>query len=263
MVEPDEELVDLIVQRLHECDVAGQWAMPRIGARAATIDSALPPDEAHALYTNVSSAPPPMRRRTTFREHKSTCHDRAKLEPLLGKAIAAFEHPRTIAAIAAATGISGLQADPSLYAAGLSAMGRDDYLNPHLDNSHDRQQRRWRRINLLYYFTPAWREEWGGALELWDEDLKRRECVSPLFNRLVLMETSASSWHSVSPVIHDEHRLCLSSYLFSAVAPEGETHFRATSFTGRPNQHWLKTIGPIDNALRQWVRKRTGRRAAR
>ena len=64
---------------------------------------------------------------------------------------------------------TGMSADPSLYAGGISVMGQDDFLNPHIDNSHDGDQKLYRVVNLLYYVSPDWKEEYGGHLELWDE----------------------------------------------------------------------------------------------
>jgi hypothetical protein len=80
-------------------------------------------------------------------------------------------------------------------------MVRKSFLNPHLDNSHDARQTHYRVLNSLYYMTPDWREEYGGNLELWDRGVgqPQRTIVSK-FNRLVLMETTRTSWHSVSPV---------------------------------------------------------------
>jgi Rps23 Pro-64 3,4-dihydroxylase Tpa1-like proline 4-hydroxylase len=38
------------------------------------------------------------------------------------------------------------------------AMSKGAYLRPHLDNSHDKNRKRYRVVNLLYYVTPDWRE---------------------------------------------------------------------------------------------------------
>jgi hypothetical protein len=46
--------------------------------------------------------------------------------------------------------------DDKLYAGGISLMGKNQFLNPHLDNSHDKDREKWRVLNLLYYVTPDW-----------------------------------------------------------------------------------------------------------
>ena len=52
-------------------------------------------------------------------------------------------------------------------------------------------------LNLLYYVSPDWSHESGGNLELWDNgpEGQPREIVSRQ-NRLVLMATHKTSWHS-------------------------------------------------------------------
>lgn len=45
-------------------------------------------------------------------------------------------------------------------------MAKDNFLNPHLGNSHDKDRECYRVLNLLYYVTPNWSHEQGGNLEL-------------------------------------------------------------------------------------------------
>jgi Rps23 Pro-64 3,4-dihydroxylase Tpa1-like proline 4-hydroxylase len=149
------------------------------------------------------------------------------------------------------TGIDHLLPDPQLYAGGVSMMVKGSFLNPHLDNSHDAKQKRYRVLNSLYYVTPDWRDEHGGNLELWDQGPggKQRTIVSR-FNRLVLMATDRSSWHSVSPVAHDGRRTCVSNYYFREQPLGSDAYFHATSFRGRPEQPGRDLLLRADNALR-------------
>ena len=96
-------------------------------------------------------------------------------------------------------------------------MSKEDFLNPHIDNSHDRDKKRYRKLNLLYYVTPGWEEGFGGNFELWDEKVKK-ERDNFKFNRLVIMETNKQSWHSVNIVITDKIRCCVSNYYFSPIS---------------------------------------------
>ena len=72
---------------------------------------------------------------------------------------------------------------------------------------------------LLYYVTPGWRLENGGNLELWDCAVRRNVTLVSQFNRLVLMETTPWSWHSVSPVVADGFRCCVSNYYAVSFVP--------------------------------------------
>ena len=130
-------------------------------------------------------------------------------------------------------------------------MVKDSFLNPHLDNSHDADQRCYRVLNSLYYVTPDWREDYGGNLELWDRGLDEPQRTIPSrFNRLVLMETNRSSWHSVSPVTQDGRRTCISTYYFRERALGSDDYFHSTSFRGRPGQKTRDLLLRADNALR-------------
>ena len=58
-------------------------------------------------------------------------------------------------------------------------MGRNGFLNPHIDNSHDGDIRLYRALNLLYYVFPSWQRSNGGNLELWDSMCGRRTRSTP------------------------------------------------------------------------------------
>ncbi|WP_206360119.1 2OG-Fe(II) oxygenase, partial [Pseudomonas viridiflava] len=112
----------------------------------------------------------------------------------------AIQHPDVVAKVSELVGFERITPDPSLYAGGLSMMFEGDFLNPHIDNSHDGTRNLYRRLNLLYYVTPNWSLENGGNFELWDHKVETQKTIVSAFNRLVVMETDKDSWHSVSPV---------------------------------------------------------------
>ena len=155
--------------------------------------------------------------------------------------------------VAACTGMTQLEPDPKLYAGGLSMMFAGDFLNPHIDNSHDAMRQRYRRLNLLYYVSPEWTLEDGGNFELWDDGRQVAKTIVSARNRLVVMETDRSSWHSVSPVQSDMPRCCVSNYYFSKVSPDETDYFHVTSFSGRPEQAFRRVLGVVDNTLRNLV----------
>ena len=137
-------------------------------------------------------------------------------------------------------------------------MGKGDYLNPHIDNSHDKDRKVYRRLNLLYYVTPNWKVNKGGNFELWDKAVIKKNTIISKFNRLVIMETNKTSWHSVNEVKVDEIRCCVSSYFYSQASPDNTKYFHVTSFTGRPNEKIKRIYGYIDNLIRDSFSKRTG-----
>ncbi|MDQ6664888.1 MAG: 2OG-Fe(II) oxygenase, partial [Acidobacteriota bacterium] len=156
-------------------------------------------------------------------------------DPILEETVYSFQEPEVVKLVSSITGIGQLIPDRDLYAGGISVMCHGNFLNPHLDNSHDKDQKNYRVLNLLYYATPGWKEEFGGNLELWDQGPEgpRRTMVSA-FNRLAVMITNKSSWHSVSPVQAEGRRCCVSNYYFSPEPVDDDASYHVTSFRGRP-----------------------------
>lgn len=225
------EIADLIVPRLtaaaelmrQEFSAAG-----RVGS--AHIDNLLPPDIARSIYERFPSTDR-LRLNRSIKELKHVAAQMDAHDPLLEEAVFAFQDPRIVSLIGQITGLRELEPDPELYAGGISVMTKGGYLRPHLDNSHDGGQARYRALNLLYYVTPDWRAEYGGCLQLWDHGpLTAPRSIPALFNRLVLMVTNKTSWHSVNEIVHDGRRCCVSNYYFSKVSPEDRDYFHATSF---------------------------------
>ena len=192
----------------------------------------------------------------SLRENKHVAAQMNRYAPLLEEVIYAFQDKDVLDSVAKITRIRDMVPDDRLYAGGISLMAKGNFLNPHLDNSHDINREMYRVLNLLYYVTPDWTHEQGGNLELWDEGPKGepREIVSS-FNRLALMATHEKSWHSVSEVKVDRSRCCVSNYYFSAMPLEDHAYFHVTSFRGRPEQPVRDLLLQGDVALRQGIRK--------
>lgn len=192
--------------------------------------------------------------RSSFREHKRVGVDLKRYDPCIEEYLFAFQHPQVIRAIEEITHLSGLEADPTLYASGISIMGKGDFLNPHLDNSHDGDGRRYRVLNLLFYVSPNWKAENGGNLELWDRAITQAHTILSKFNRLVVMATHHTSWHSVSKVLVDEPRYCISNYYFSRASPVGGREYtHVTTFAGRPEEILKRVVLKVDAIVRNGV----------
>jgi Rps23 Pro-64 3,4-dihydroxylase Tpa1-like proline 4-hydroxylase len=251
------KLVELILERLEresEQIRADFRADKGINTRFTAIDNLLPQDIAEKIY----KAFPPleeMRLLDSFREKKYTSKSLDKFDPLIADITFAFQDPTVINKVAELTGIEKAVGDPHLYAGGISAMAKGHFLNPHLDNSHDYEQKNYRVLNLLYYITPDWKSENGGNLELWNEDVTEAVEIPSLFNRLVLMSTNDKSWHSVNEVKPDRARCCVSNYYFSPVSPSGYETTHVTYFQARPEQTVRRLITKADSDLRTLIRK--------
>ncbi len=216
------------------------------------IDDLLPTEIAQAIYQSFPEVEK-MRFMDTFRERKYTYKHLDNTSPLLKNITFAIQDPRVIELVEQITGIEKQTPDPSLYAGGISKMIKGHFLNPHLDNSHDGERKKYRTVNLLYYVSPDWKVENGGHLELWDQKVKIPTVIHSLFNRFVVMETNRKSWHSVCPVVEGV-RCCVSNYYFSEQSPEGKPYFNVTSFQARPEQKLRRLYCGLDNFLRNHLR---------
>ncbi|PIX15535.1 MAG: 2OG-Fe(II) oxygenase, partial [Flavobacteriaceae bacterium CG_4_8_14_3_um_filter_31_8] len=219
------------------------------------IDDLLPKDLALEIYHKFPNVNDSVKRKS-LREFKFTAFQMNKFNPLLEEVIYAFQDDRIVDLVANICGIEQVFPDTSLYAGGLSLMKKDNFLNPHLDNSHDKDRNRWRVLNLLYYVTPDWKVENGGNLELWPKGLKHKQItVESKFNRLVVMATHQKSWHSVTKVVVNEVRCCVSNYYFSEQPLLVSDSFHITTFRGRPEEKVRDFLLKLDSALRSSVRK--------
>jgi Rps23 Pro-64 3,4-dihydroxylase Tpa1-like proline 4-hydroxylase len=137
------------------------------------------------------------------------------------------------------TGIDSLIADTKLVGGGLHQIKRGGKLAVHIDYSHHPQNGLFRRLNLLLYLNPDWREEYKGHLELWDKDIQKAEAkILPVFNRIALFATSDTSYHGHPEPLNcpeEVTRKSLSLYYFTQLPPEGkEAVVHNTLFKSRP-----------------------------
>lgn len=219
------------------------------------VDDLLPEEIALAIYHAFPQADA-MKLNKSLREYKYIAAQMDRYDPILEEALFAFQDQRIIDLVSDVCEIESLHPDENLYAGGISRMEKSQFLNPHLDNSHDKDRDKWRVLNLLYYVSPGWELEHGGNLELWSDGMKGRQVtVQSKFNRLAVMATHDTSWHSVSPITHDAARCCISNYYFSESSLKGDLNFHVTSFRGRPEQKFRNLVLQTDAALRMAIRK--------
>ena len=255
------EITQLICDKLKSAreDIQFQWNhFAGTNTRHFFLDDFFPINLAISIYNAFPKDASGFVAKESFREKKKTSAHLSNYPAILSEVTYAFQDAAVLASLSDSLGCSGLEPDPFLYAGGLSMMFRGDFLNPHIDNSHDSQRERYRRLNLLYYLSPDWQLENGGNFELWDEEVKAPKVIVSKFNRLVVMETNRSSWHSVSPVKVDSPRCCLSNYFFSKTSPDDSKYFHVASFTGRPGENLKRTVGILDNSLRNAVSESLG-----
>ncbi len=94
------------------------------------------------------------------------------------------------------TGFQYLAPDPSHHGCGLHSTGNGGRLMLHIDASRHPNKDLNQLINVIYYCSPDWNVDYGGGLELWNEDASTCvRVVEPVFNRMIIFYTAGQSWH--------------------------------------------------------------------
>lgn len=151
--------------------------------------------------------------------------------------------------------IDNLLADPDLSGGGIHETNAGGHLDVHIDFNLIEEKQWHRRVNLLFYFNKDWKEEYGGYLDLWDQEVKNRcSYIAPQFNRMAGFATGRHSWHGVTPVHcpEGEVRKSFAVYYYTKEPPagwDGKRH--STIFKARPTE-WLKgnVAMPMESAVR-------------
>ena len=155
----------------------------------------------------------------------------------LNRALAA---PEFVDLLAHVFDIPGLIADEQLVGGGMHQTGPRGHLDVHVDFNYIEERQLHRRLNILVYFNKDWAPEWGGAIELWDQEVKvRHHAFAPRFNRCVVFATSEISYHGVTAVRcpPDRTRKSFAAYYYTREAPAGwDGRVHSTSFKARPDE---------------------------
>jgi Rps23 Pro-64 3,4-dihydroxylase Tpa1-like proline 4-hydroxylase len=166
-------------------------------------------------------------------------------------AINELNSPAFLEFLSTLTGIPGLMKDDGLEGGGIHQSTRGGFLNIHADFTVHPHHRNWqRRVNVLVYLNKDWKEDWGGKLELWDKKMKACETsVLPVFNRCVIFNTDADSYHGHPlPMTcpEDTFRRSIALYYYTE---EKNPYRRATFYQARPGDGSNKMLVKLDNAL--------------
>lgn len=135
------------------------------------------------------------------------------------------------------TGIKGLIPDPYFTGAGIHKTLTGGHLDIHADFNVHGHMKVERRLNVLIYLNPDWKEEYGGSFEVWDKAMtKKMASFVPLQNRMVCFSTGSDTWHgNPEPVNHPdgEPRQSIALYYYTATWNESRK-IHTTLFKPRP-----------------------------
>jgi hypothetical protein len=200
----------------------------------------------------------------TVNELKKVQITDAKLFPeaiaQLNNALASREFLSDLAYV---TGIPDLLADEELVGGGMHITGPGGRLDVHVDFNYIERRKLHRRLNLLVYLNPIWKEFWGGHIQLWDRNVKVcRQSFAPALNRCVIFETSDISFHGVTPITIKAPypRISFATYYYTREAPpnwNGTVH--NTIFKARPEERFRRYVFMPAEMLQQRLVERLRR----
>jgi len=160
------------------------------------------------------------------------------------------------------TAIHSLIGDPYFQGGGFHEIRRGGKLRIHADFRVNERLHLIRRVNLLLYLNKGWDIHFGGALELWDAEMKSmKQSIDPLFNRCVIFNTNSNSYHGhpdplKTPDGLTRRSIALYYYTASDRVYEEEPP-SSTVFFARPEEQqihkWNLLVLRIQNQLKDWT----------
>jgi hypothetical protein len=192
-------------------------------------------------------------------QRKIQVTDTAKFPDPVRRLNDALASPKFMADVEYITGIPALLSDELLEGGGMHLTGPGGRLDVHVDFNVLEKRNLFRRLNILVYLNPTWRDEWGGQIELWDKDVKVCHLRSqPIINKCLIFETSNISYHGVAPLKTppDIIRRSFAAYYYTKEPPaywDGKAH--STIFKARPDETLRRLVHMPLEQLRDKVER--------
>ncbi len=164
------------------------------------------------------------------------------------------------------SGISGLIPDPYFMGGGIHRTENTGFLSIHADFNHHKPMNLQRRLNVLIYLNPDWKEEYGGSFEVWTDNMSDKVAsFTPVMNRMCCFSTGDNTMHgNPEPVNHPDGqpRLSIALYYYTATWEDGRID-QSTVFKQRPGQNDARSNEAVIRVVREVVPPilyRSGRR---
>jgi Rps23 Pro-64 3,4-dihydroxylase Tpa1-like proline 4-hydroxylase len=154
------------------------------------------------------------------------------------------------------SGIKGLIPDPYYRGGGIHRTETTGFLGIHADFNHHSIMNLERRLNLLIYLNPDWKEEYGGSFEVWTDDMKEKvDSFVPVMNRMCCFSTGDNTMHgNPEPVNHPngDPRLSVALYYYTATWDEGRVA-QTTVFKQRPGMNDARSNEAVMRVVRDFT----------
>ena len=179
----------------------------------------------------------------TPREKKLATKDLSGLSPAIRNFLLYLNSGEMVDFLEKLTGIEHLVPDPHYWGGGLHQIPPGGFLKIHADFNWHNRIALSRRLNLLIYLNKDWEEEYGGQLELWDNDMTAcQQKIMPIFNRTVVFATTDFANHGhPTPMTcpPDRTRKSIAIYYYSNGRPKSEVSLvHSTQYKRRGPLEW-------------------------
>jgi Rps23 Pro-64 3,4-dihydroxylase Tpa1-like proline 4-hydroxylase len=214
------------------------------------IDDFLPPETVRMLIDEFPIPDPRWLHFDDPNQRKFALRDEEVMPGSIRSVVQQFNAQVFIEFLETLTGIKGLLPDPHLSGGGLHQIPRGGTLNVHVDfNQHEKLDAD-RRLNVLLYLNEDWDESFGGSLELWDRQMTGPVVrVAPVANRMVVFETTSTSYHGhpdVLAVPEGRFRRSLAWYYYTTPDAQREE---------KHNTVWTQERGGAREKARKTIRR--------
>ena len=201
------------------------------------IDNFLPMDIIEKVRADLASLPEAERAFDAAEEKLKSQYNPDRLPAYTRNLFHTFNSRAFILFLEEMTGIKGLIPDPYFIGAGIHKTLNGGYLNIHADFNVHKQMRVERRLNILIYLNPPWKEEWGGSFEVWNKEMTEKVAsFPPTENRMVCFSTASDTFHgNPEPVNHPDGlpRQSIALYYYTATWDDTKVE-HTTIFKPRP-----------------------------
>ncbi len=224
------------------------------------IDNFLVENMADSLYNNFPKITELRKHYKGLNENKSEGSSFDKYGNSFLKVLESIKSKQFINWLEQVTSINELSLPDDHRGAGVHQGKNGSFLDIHVDFSVHPVLNLHRRLNLLIFLNKGWKKEWGGLLELWNEDVSVcHQEIIPAYNRAVIFETTDTSYHGYDTITVPEGvtRKSIYSYYYSPLGKNVKYH--DTIFKPRPTDSALKktqtnTKELIKNTIKKTMR---------
>lgn len=225
------------------------------------IDDFLDAEIAESLYQNFPKMTQLRKHYKGLNENKSEGSSFEQYHPDFVRVLDAIKGPEFVSWLEQVVQIDDLLLPDDHRGAGVHQGRNGSFLDIHVDFSIHPILNLHRRLNLLIYLNKDWKEEYGGHLELWNEDvsvLEKKVLVG--FNKAVIFQTTDTSYHGydVINIPEDQSRKSIYSYYYSPIGENVKYH--DTIFKPRPTASFQKkamtnTKETLKNGIKKTLQK--------